>query len=289
MPQEHSSQPAPRKPYEVFGLTDNEVLHWRVSDDRFQDIIKEDLTVIHSIETSSNNYGEFLFVTVSRSGDKSRICMTFFGLGYHKYRERWITNEWSWYQTTYQVEEMSQNDLSFEEAEDLLEKRLEVIKPYIEKKTQSPRGKLFEFLADLTDEAGALAEIEDLEYLADWIIDDDADESETNSPTGENLLDDDSREKLPPLYSGEEKGLDAIALVKFFSPDSSWTWYPTEFDGEEIFFGLVSGLELELGYFSLKELMEVKGPMGLPIERDLYYEPKTLKELMDWHKKSRKA
>jgi hypothetical protein len=40
-------------------------------------------------------------------------------------------------------------------------------------------------------------------------------------------------------------------------------------------YGLVSGFEVELGNFSLKELKEVKGPMGLPIERDLYYEPKS--------------
>ena len=52
-------------------------------------------------------------------------------------------------------------------------------------------------------------------------------------------------------------------------------------------YGLVSGFEVELGHFSLKELREVKGPMGLPIERDLYYEPKSLKELIDLHRKQR--
>ena len=35
----------------------------------------------------------------------------------------------------------------------------------------------------------------------------------------------------------------------------------------------------ELGYVSLKELEEVRGPMGLPIERDLYWQPKTLEEI----------
>jgi hypothetical protein len=43
-------------------------------------------------------------------------------------------------------------------------------------------------------------------------------------PSGENLLDKASRKKLPQLYSGEEKGLDALAQVKFFTPDSNWTW-----------------------------------------------------------------
>jgi len=86
--------------------------------------------------------------------------------------------------------------------------------------------------------------------------------------------------KLPPLYSQEDKGSKAIAHVKFFAPDSNpWTWYATEFDGEDRFFGLVHGFEKELGYFSLKELESVRGPMGLPIERDLYWQPKMLQEI----------
>jgi len=87
--------------------------------------------------------------------------------------------------------------------------------------------------------------------------------------------------KLPPLYSQEEKGLDAVAVVKFFTPDSNWTWYATEFDGEDLFFGLVDGFEKEIGYFRLSELISVKGALGLPIERDMYFKPKSLKELMD--------
>lgn len=87
--------------------------------------------------------------------------------------------------------------------------------------------------------------------------------------------------KLPPLYSQEEKGLDAVAIVKFFTPDSNWTWYATEFDGDDLFFGLVDGFEKEIGYFRLSELQSVKGALGLPIERDMYFKPKTLKELMD--------
>ena len=104
-------------------------------------------------------------------------------------------------------------------------------------------------------------------------------------PRGHKLLDQKTRAKLPELYSQEEKGLDALAQVKFFTPDSNWTWYGTEFDGEDIFFGFVSGTFDELGNFSLSELEEHRGRMGLPIERDLYFEPKTLKELMELHEK----
>jgi len=106
-------------------------------------------------------------------------------------------------------------------------------------------------------------------------------------PRGHKLLDKASRERLPDLYSNEKKGLDAEAQVKFFTPDSNWTWYASEFDGEDIFFGLVSGFEVELGYFSLAELKSVKGPLGLPIERDLHFQPKSLKELMEYHRQMR--
>jgi len=82
--------------------------------------------------------------------------------------------------------------------------------------------------------------------------------------------------------------LDALAQVKFFTPDTNWIWYASEFDGEDFFFGLVSGFEVELGYFSLNELREARGPLGLPIERDVYFEPKTLRDLMKMHRQSRK-
>ena len=44
-------------------------------------------------------------------------------------------------------------------------------------------------------------------------------------------------------------------------------------------FGLVDGHEKELGYVSLNELRSVRGPLGLPIERDLYWQPKPLREI----------
>ena len=94
------------------------------------------------------------------------------------------------------------------------------------------------------------------------------------------LITEEIKKVLPKLYEQDGKGLNAIAFVKFFTPDSNWTWYATEFDGKDIFFGLVDGFEKELGYFSLKELQSVKGPLELKIERDLYFVPTTLEELM---------
>ncbi len=93
------------------------------------------------------------------------------------------------------------------------------------------------------------------------------------------LMPEELKQKLPRLYAQETLGADAVAYVKYFTPDSGWTWYATEFDGDDIFFGLVEGFEKELGYFSLGELEAARGPMGLPIERDLYWKPKTLREI----------
>jgi hypothetical protein len=77
--------------------------------------------------------------------------------------------------------------------------------------------------------------------------------------------------------------MNAIAQVKFFTPDGGWTWYATEFDGDDLFFGLVVGFEMELGYFRLSELKTVRGRLGLPIERDLTFEPTRLGALKNYH------
>jgi len=109
-----------------------------------------------------------------------------------------------------------------------------------------------------------------------------------NKIRGMKLLTQEMREQLPPLYGQESKGGKALAYLRMFTPDSGFTWWITEGSpvkdesGAEVdfhFFGLVEGQCKELGYVSLKELEEVRGPMGLPIERDLYWKAKTLEEI----------
>ena len=133
-------------------------------------------------------------------------------------------------------------------------------------------------------------------------------EREAQPHRREPLLDQASREHLPKLYSNEEIGLNALAQVKFFTPSSNWTWYASEAsaamkDGtykalsevepndpeieDVVFFGLVDGFELELGYFSLSELESVGGGLTLPIERDRHFTPTSLKALQDKHRKER--
>ena len=84
---------------------------------------------------------------------------------------------------------------------------------------------------------------------------------------------------LPPRYSQEGLGEEAIAHVKFFTPWTNWTWYASEYDPEDrMFFGVVVGHEREFGYFSLDEMEAIKGPAGLRIERDLHWSPRPLRE-----------
>lgn len=85
--------------------------------------------------------------------------------------------------------------------------------------------------------------------------------------------------KTIPTFYASEKTQRPIAVLKYFIPDSSRTWFVIEFDPEEnLCFGLVIGHESELGYSSLEELETIRGPMGLPIERDLHFEPKPVSE-----------
>ena len=88
------------------------------------------------------------------------------------------------------------------------------------------------------------------------------------------LLTKEIRAALPPLYSNENTK-DPKAIVKFFTPYHNWTWYATEFDGDDTFFGLVDGLDKELGYFSLAELES----LGPKLERDTWFSPTPLSQL----------
>lgn len=91
-----------------------------------------------------------------------------------------------------------------------------------------------------------------------------------------------NRAALPPLYAQDGQGMDAVAHVKFFI--GGWTWYASEFDGTDTFFGYTEsghGRTFdELGYFSLSELLKVRGQFGLGVERDRHFDPCKLCEVV---------
>lgn len=73
---------------------------------------------------------------------------------------------------------------------------------------------------------------------------------------------------IPALYVTENLDEDRKQVWAHFFV-GGWDWYVLEYDPEERrCFGLVSGHEVELGYFTIDELEEV----GI-VERDLYWTP----------------
>ncbi len=111
------------------------------------------------------------------------------------------------------------------------------------------------------------------------------------------LLTKEMERTIPPLYSNEHVD-DPLAVVKFFDPTGSWSWFaiegsyvcpehasyncqecPRETWADYLFFGLVDGHEMEMGYFNLAELQTVKVKYGLGIERDLSWTPTPLSEI----------
>lgn len=90
------------------------------------------------------------------------------------------------------------------------------------------------------------------------------------------LLTEDDHQKIPSLYATENE-TDPMVYVKFFTPDGSWSWFILEYDiDERLCFGYVEGFEREFGYFSLDELENVRGGLGMGIERDSSFVPMRL-------------
>jgi hypothetical protein len=85
-------------------------------------------------------------------------------------------------------------------------------------------------------------------------------------------------EKRFSEVGSQESVQDPVIVAKFFNPQGAGTWYATEYDPEaKMFFGYVSifgDWNDEWGYFSLAELESYVGPLGLGIERDLYWTEK---------------
>ncbi|HHT9136978.1 MAG TPA: DUF2958 domain-containing protein [Candidatus Wunengus sp. YC60] len=82
----------------------------------------------------------------------------------------------------------------------------------------------------------------------------------------------------------QEDSKDPIVIAKFFNPAGAGTWYATEYDpSTREFFGYVSifgDWNDEWGSFSLAELESYRGPMGLGIERDRYFDEQPISQVV---------
>lgn len=154
--------PGLRRDETGYGFRGREKLVEHLSHDRFMDLMLRDDTHIHDVHVSENSYGEFLFVTAARPVKDVPQRLTFFGLGYHVHRDRWMDDNWFWYEPSTDAASKAIEKVEFEQI--IAQRRHEVL---IDSRghQQSKRGQVFEFIADLTDDDGALAELEDNE---DW-------------------------------------------------------------------------------------------------------------------------
>ncbi len=85
------------------------------------------------------------------------------------------------------------------------------------------------------------------------------------------LLTPDLRERL--LANSGRSGLDHVPVVKFFNPLGIGTWLATELDADgDTLFGLADLGDPELGSFSLAEMVSLRLPFGMGIERDILFE-----------------
>ena len=77
---------------------------------------------------------------------------------------------------------------------------------------------------------------------------------------------------------------DPLIIAKYFNPCGAGTWYATEYDPKtRICFGYVSIFgdhNDEWGSFSLDELQGYRGPLGIGIERDLYFGEKRASDVI---------
>ena len=85
------------------------------------------------------------------------------------------------------------------------------------------------------------------------------------------LLTPELREQL--LINGRDRDADHVPVVKFYNPLGEGVWLATELDADgDTLFGLADLGEPELGSFSLTEMIAIRLPLGLGIERDLLFE-----------------
>ena len=95
-------------------------------------------------------------------------------------------------------------------------------------------------------------------------------------PKMSKLLSKEQLSNLPNLYETEDL-VDPLCHIKLFTPDSNFTWYIIESSiDDNLCYGYVVGLESELGYFTLEEIEDVRGSLGLTVETDTSFKPTLL-------------
>ena len=85
-------------------------------------------------------------------------------------------------------------------------------------------------------------------------------------------------DKLPSCAEAANQPAPTVK-VKLFDPTGGWTWFIAGYDPENrVAWGRVHGFEDEVGSIDMAELVALRGQFGLPIERDLYWEPRPISD-----------
>ena len=88
---------------------------------------------------------------------------------------------------------------------------------------------------------------------------------------------------LNPPVPNVTKEFDGV--VKLFNPVGWGTWYLSELDPDtNIAWGVCSITNAEYGSVSIDEIEETTLAMGLKIERDKFWKPRSLRECLDIEK-----
>lgn len=151
-----------RHPDRLYGFTEEEYGSYRVSEDRFREFLDHPRTRVHEVALSENDYGTFLFITTSRPKETGRERVTFWGCGFHELRDRYITGEWHWYRGM-AFDNLRDQEIPKDEVMEQIEQRRKEIAERSARHQQSPEGQMFEFLAEMTDDDTARADMEDLD------------------------------------------------------------------------------------------------------------------------------
>ena len=102
--------------------------------------------------------------------------------------------------------------------------------------------------------------------------------------TREELLPKKLLERIPPLNSNDgSQAAKIIIHAKYFIAIFTWLVAECEVQADDVlFYGFVENAAdpqmSEWGYFTLKQLMEIKLHVGLGVERDLYFKECTFSE-----------
>lgn len=85
-------------------------------------------------------------------------------------------------------------------------------------------------------------------------------------------------------YTGDKQPKDIKVIMKLFNPVGVGTWYVYEKEDDDIYWAFVNlgdPMMAECGTISMSEITSLRLPMGMKIERDMYFGNHTLQEVID--------